>query len=40
MFYNVIDDEKQARMERWGGNVAILFIVLGGYLLFRNWKKE
>jgi hypothetical protein len=40
MFHNVIDDESQARQERWGVNLAILLIVIGGYFLFRNWKKE
>jgi hypothetical protein len=39
MFHNVIDDEKQARNERWGMNLAILFIVLGGIFLSGNWKK-
>jgi hypothetical protein len=39
MFRNVIDDEGQARRERWGTNLAIILIILGGYFLFRNWKK-
>jgi hypothetical protein len=40
MMHNLIEDEKQARLERRGINVAVILILLGGFFLYWNWKKD
>lgn len=39
-YYNLIEDEKEARKERQGMSLAFLLIIIGSILLYMNWKNN
>jgi hypothetical protein len=39
-YYNLIEDEKEARKERAGMRLAICLIIIGSLFIWMNWRKR
>lgn len=39
-YYNLVEDEKEARAERQGINLALILIIIGAGFLWFSWKKR